>query len=253
MVRKLTLANRPAAPSRKAQTVPCHSAVGAKPRPLSNTRSNRPHPWTDTLPRAAKRRTRPQIGACSQPRLQTLRLGALVPPERSVPATLSVCNRWKADIARSLDFWLYPSMRYRTVATTMAVGLGLSAASAATASPNARVCIRREAQNGSLNIAPTALSIRSRSTGAVIASRELDDAGSFCALVPRGRYVLSVRLAEPWTRSLPLHWWTRKYPVDVRGGDATFLMTNPEKNDEFQAMTAGRDGWHRLWPVRRTR
>lgn len=157
------------------------------------------------------------------------------------------------DIARSLDFWLYFPVRYLIVVAAFAVGLPTSMASAAVASSKARVCIEREEQNGSLNIAPTILSIRSVTTGRVLARKEFNDPGSLCAEVPRGRYVLIVRLAKPWTRSLPLHWWTRTFPLDLRGGHATYLMTNPPKNDEFQAMIAGPDGWHRLWPVHRVR
>jgi hypothetical protein len=142
-------------------------------------------------------------------------------------------------------------MRYLTVAAAIAVGLTPSGGNAAVASRKARVCIQREVQNGSLNTAPTVLSIRSRATGVVLASKKLDDAGSLCAALPRARYLLSVRIAEPWTRRLPLRWWTRTFPLDLRGGDATYLMTNPAKNDEFQAIIAGHDGWHRLWPVRR--
>jgi hypothetical protein len=135
-------------------------------------------------------------------------------------------------------------------------GLALSSSTGAAYahqhSSKARVCIEREEQNGSLNTAPTVLSIRSQVTGKVYATRRLEDAGLLCARVPRGRYVLVVRLAQPWTRSPPLHWWTRTYPLDLRGGDASYVITNPQFNDEFQAMIAGRNGWHHLWPIHRT-
>ena len=93
----------------------------------------------------------------------------------------------------------------------------------------------------------------SQATGQVLARKQFNDAGTLCARVPRGRYVLVVRLAKPWARNLPLHWWNRTYPLDLRGGDASYVMTNPPKNDEFQAMISGRNGWHRLWPVHRVR
>jgi hypothetical protein len=144
-------------------------------------------------------------------------------------------------------------MRYPIIAAAIAVALSRSALSAPVVPAKARVCIEREEQNGSLNISPTFLSIRSQATGQVLAHKRFDDAGSLCAEVPRGRYVLVVRLAKPWARSLPLHWWTRTFPLDLRRGDASYVMTNPPYNDEFQAMIAGRNGWHRLWPVHRVR
>lgn len=139
------------------------------------------------------------------------------------------------------------------VLSVIALCLPLTSALAAVAPSNSRVCIVREAQNGSLNISPTILSIRSQQTGKVLAHKRLDDGGSFCAELPRGQYVLSVRFAEPWTRSLPLHWWTRTFALDLRRRNARFLMTNPRHNDHFQAMVAGPDGWHRLWRVQRVR
>ena len=114
-----------------------------------------------------------------------------------------------------------------------------------------RVCIQREAQNGSLNISPTILTVLSQKTHRIAARMHFEDAGTLCVRLPRGRYELRVRLARPWTRRLPYVWWTRTYPIYLRTGDAQYLMTNPQHNDEFQAMIAGLNGWHRLWPVHR--
>ena len=142
-------------------------------------------------------------------------------------------------------------MRYLVICI---VGFALfppTAASAHEHSSKARVCIERLEQNGSLNTAPTVLSIRSQSTGKIYGRKRFEDAGSLCAQVPRGRYVLNVRLAQPWAHSLPLNWWTRTYPLDLRDGDANYVMTNPRLNDEFQAMIAGPNGWHHLWPIHR--
>jgi hypothetical protein len=156
-----------------------------------------------------------------------------------------------ADIASCSIFWLLLSMRFLILGAAIGLALPMSGALGARASSTARVCIERDGQNGSLNTSPTILSIRSEATGQVLARKRFEDAGSLCAKVPRGRYRLIVRLAEPWTRSLPLHWWTREYPLDLSRGDARYVMSNPETNDEFQAMIAGRIGWHRLWPIHR--
>jgi len=131
--------------------------------------------------------------------------------------------------------------------------LSVSAVVANEGRSKARLCIERAVQNGSLNISPMVLRLRLPATGRVLADKRFDDAGSLCAELPRGRYILSVQFAKPWTRSLPLHWWTRTFPIDLRNGDASYVMANPSKNDEFQAMIAGRDGWHRLWSLRRVR
>lgn len=144
-------------------------------------------------------------------------------------------------------------MRNLIASIVIASWLPMSAAVGAESPSKARVCIERESQNGSLNVAPTILSLRSLSSGKTFARKRFDDTGSLCALVPGGRYILSVRFAEPWARSFPLRWWNREFPIDLGDGDAKFVMTNPPKNDEFQAMIAGRDGWHRLWPVHRVR
>jgi hypothetical protein len=135
----------------------------------------------------------------------------------------------------------------------LSAALIVLAATSLGGSSNVRVCIEREGQNGSLNIAPTILSVRARASHTIIARKRLDDGGSLCAVVPRGRYVLIVRLAEPWTGSVPPRWWTRTFPLDLRRGDARYIMTNPPTNNQFQAMISGPNGWHRLWPVHRVR
>jgi hypothetical protein len=137
------------------------------------------------------------------------------------------------------------------VGVVFALGLPLDGGSASAASSRARLCIERLEQNGSLNTAPTILSVRQQGTSRVLAHKRFDEAGSLCADLPRGRYLLTMRLAEPWARGTPLHWWTRTFPLDLRNGDARYVMTNPPKNDEFQAMITGRNGWHRLWSVQR--
>jgi hypothetical protein len=164
-----------------------------------------------------------------------------------------VRNGWKADIVRRGKFWLYGAMRYRVIAAAIGLGLSQSAPCMPAASINPRLCIEREGQNGSLNIAPTILTIRSRATGSILATKRFEDAGWLCVRARRGLYTLVVRFAEPWTGAAPPRWWTRTFVIDHRPGGARYVMTNPDTNDVFQAMIAGRDGWHRLWPVHRVR
>ncbi len=90
---------------------------------------------------------------------------------------------------------------------------------------SSRVCIEREEQNGSLNISPTIISIRSKISRKVVAHKRFDDAEQLCADLPRGRYILIVKIAKPWVSEL--HWWTRRYPLNLRAGGANYVMTNP--------------------------
>jgi len=139
------------------------------------------------------------------------------------------------------------------VIAAVALGLFQAAAPKAAAAVSPRLCIEREGQNGSLNIAPTILTVQARKTGRILASRRFEDAGSLCVHARPGLYRLTVRFAEPWTGASPPRWWTRQFVIDHPRGEARYVMTNPTPNDRFQAMIAGRDGWHRLWPVHRLR